>query len=106
MLTGRRIKGCDRQECSCRILRLDQRQILLLVRGFGARSFPQWGSHLFCTRSAPSSDYAIVDRQLLFIEEVDNDEDKIKRAAIVERMDSKSHATLEEVRKSRLALAT
>ncbi|KAF8351680.1 hypothetical protein F5887DRAFT_1069354 [Amanita rubescens] len=77
-------------------------------------SFPQWGSLLYWTCSAPSPDYANMDGALIFIEEADDDDDdddyydkyEVRRAAIVESMDSKSRAIFEEVRKSRPTLAT
>ncbi len=47
-----------------------------------------------------------MDGWLLFIEDGDDDDDEIERAAIVETMDSKLRAMFEEVRDSRLTLAT
>ena len=71
-------------------------------------SFPRWGSLLVWTQSASSSDYAIPDGRLLFIEEGDNDVDvsRDERAAIAESMDSRSRAFFEGVRKSKSPLAT
>ena len=71
-------------------------------------SSPRWGSLLTWTQSAPSEDYAIMDGQLVFIEELEDDDvkKKIRRAAIVESMDSKSRAFVEAITESGSPLAT
>ena len=67
-------------------------------------SFPEWNSLLSWTQSDPSSGYTI-DGQLCFIGEGVGKR-KIERTAIVDSMDSDTRAIFEEVRKSRLPLAT
>ena len=68
-------------------------------------SFPRWRTLLHWTQSGPSSSYAIMDGQLLFIDEGVN-QDKIARAAVVESMDSEARTIFEEVRKLKQPLAT